>query len=158
VQTHKTVVTTEQTPAMKPVSNNNRGFSIIEVLVATAVLSISLIAVVAIIRTGTDIQVSVQHRQAARLILTSRLEERYGAGTFNMIAATDGDEKKYDILIDQRGENPLTGTLLTNIRDSTITPASGYASIPLRRVTLSLVWEETPNDSDRLSITRWVVE
>lgn len=140
---------------MKPVSNNNRGFSIIEVLVATAVLSISLIAVVAIIRTGTDIQVSVQHRQAARLILTSRLEERYGAGTYNTFSKND--DMTETVPIDPRAGDTLKGTLDTVIDSIAVSP-DGVISIPVKEVTLTLTWQETPDLTDTLSITRWVVE
>ena len=140
---------------MKQYPNNNRGFSIIEVLVATAVLSISLIAVVAIIRTGTDIQVSVQHRQAARMILMSRLEERYGAGMYNMIGGNVPDDTT--VVLDYRAVDSLTGTLSTTIVNTNISPDGGTTSIPVRQVTLTLTWQETPDLTDQLTITRWVV-
>ena len=146
----------KQPPTMKPSLSGNRGFSIVEVLTAAAILSISLIAIVAIVRKGTDIQMSVQHRQAARLILTSRLEERYGAGTYNMITA--GTSVDTGIVIDPRSGTPLTGTLTTQITNSNFSPDGSTISIPFRQVTLSLSWEETSDDSDSLTITRWVVE
>ncbi len=137
--------------------NNNRGFSIVEVIAAAAILSIALIAIVAIIRTGTDIQVSVQHRQAARLILTSRLEERYGAESYNTLSTGTTNDS---VTIDQRTGNLLRGNLATVIRLDSISLSSPVPIRPAtyKEVTLTLTWQETPDYSDTLAISRWVVE
>ena len=144
-----------QTLIMKPAFSNRRAFSIVEVLVAVAVLSISLVATVAIIRKGTDIQVSVQHRQAARMILTSRLEERYGTGTYNTFSKND--DMTETVPIDPRSGDTLKGTLVTTIDSIAVSP-DGTISIPVKTVMLTLSWQETPDYSDSLTITRWVIE
>ena len=138
---------------MMQCNSQNCGFSIVEVLVAATILSLSTIAMVVMIRKGTDIQVSVRHRQAARLALAARLETN-GLNTFNSLAAPSTADDS--VSIDIRDTDTLKGNIRTDISNETI--SINGSNIPVKRVRLLISWQETGDEQDSLAMERLVTE
>lgn len=136
------------------------GFSLVELLVAASILGITVIAVVAVIRKSRDIQVSLQHRQAARILLERRFEKLYGPGSFNRIPEDDPDDST--VVIDNDGTYTLTGDLKTHFENTTETTNDGK-TIPVKKVTLTIRWDEYENEEgaverDSLTLEKWIAE
>lgn len=131
---------------------SNRGFSIIEILISAAILSVAIIAIVTIVRKGRDIQIADKHRQEARAILNARFESIYGNGSYGSIQPGTSDTI---VVIDERPEGvPLTGVLTSTVVQVNV-DVSG-TRIPTRQVTLSLVWDDFESESDTITMEKWL--
>lgn len=59
------------------VISNEKGTTLVELLVAATIMLVIIAAVIAVIRTGTELEISDNHRREARSILTSWLEDNF---------------------------------------------------------------------------------
>lgn len=132
---------------------NRQGFSIIELLVAATILSVTIVAVVSMVRKSQEIQLAEKHHQEVRAILNAQFEQLYGYKQFASIAVKDTVKS---VVIDNRNGSPLTGTLYVSI-DSNGEMASGTL-VPVKKVSLSVAWDEAENERDSLILTKWVAE
>jgi prepilin-type N-terminal cleavage/methylation domain-containing protein len=136
---------------MKHLKKN--GFSLVELLVAALILAIATVAVVSMVRKSREIQLSDNHRQEVRAIINAAFEKSYSYRQFSSISVQD---TSMNVLIDNRTGTPLNGTMYVSI-DSTSESASG-TSVPLKKVTLAISWNEDENERDSISLTKWVAE
>lgn len=137
---------------MNMTSGNNRGFSIIEVLISAAILSIAVTAIVTVVRKGRDIQMADKHRREARAILNARFENMYADGSYESIQVGTSHDS---VIIDERPEGvPLMGELTESVEEVNVS-VSG-TQIPTRQVTLSLIWNDVGIEMDSISMVKWV--
>jgi prepilin-type N-terminal cleavage/methylation domain-containing protein len=132
---------------------DNHGFSLVELLIAASIMAITVVAVVSMVRKSREIQLSDTHRQEVRAILNAQFEKSYGFDRYASIPVRDSAST---VIIDTREGNPLNGTLLVEI-DSTVEYASG-TPIPVKKVTLSVIWNETEDETDTITMSKWVAQ
>jgi hypothetical protein len=125
-----------------------RGFSLVETLVAAAVVSIAVIAVVAVIRKGSEQMVVNKHRGVARAIVDSTLEgPRFYPENYQTIPATIAS----DVVA-------LTSNLNAT-RTFTITSATIAGEIPYKDIKVRLQWTEPSGGAtDFVEMERMVPE
>jgi prepilin-type N-terminal cleavage/methylation domain-containing protein len=140
--------------AMKP--RNDRGFSLVEVLVAAAVIALSLFAVVAVVRKGQDMIAIEKHRGMARGIIEQTLEKPpYQPEYYNSLT-TISSPTATNVIIDP-GMNPnLQGSLTVAVGAEVTTVNSVTA--PYRAVTATVTWTESGSPSQTVTITKWLAD
>jgi Tfp pilus assembly protein PilW len=140
--------------AMK--DRNDRGYSLVEVLVASAVVALSLIAVVAVVRKGQDMVSLQNHRAMARGIVERTLEqppfqpEYYGTIPSPFTTTIDNN-----VIIDTLTTPSLKGTLTVSVG---LENATLIADAPYRAVTVTLTWTEPGGSNETVTIAKWLAD
>ena len=129
------------------------GFTIVEVLVAAVILSLSVVGTVAMVRKSQDMISQDKNRRAARGFIVKTLEqssfepENYAALTTSTTTQS----------VSINAAASINGTLITEISDEqTQTGASntfGVAvDIPYREITVTVKWNETGDKKDSVQV------
>jgi len=120
-------------------------------------MSVTVFAIVAIMRQSTDLQVSDYHRRQARAIIMNLFETTFainswsGAGNFTntelgftINQAIGGQVTVQNIPIDQQvGNNtPLQGIMTIVVTPGNVNPGDGTALIPVADVRITLEWQD----------------
>lgn len=126
------------------------GYSLAELLIAVSIFSITIIALVGVLRKGSEISTTDGHRKRARALIDSCFESAsYQPANYANLAAVSRA-----VLVDPRGNgtaDDLAGTLRI-----TVTPGTDNSSgtaIPFTRVTISVTWPE-PEGSQAISLEK----
>ncbi|MBN2036990.1 MAG: type II secretion system protein [Chitinispirillaceae bacterium] len=134
----------------------NRGFTLVEILVAAVVISLSLFATIAMVRKAQELTSLDRHRRAARAIIERTLETpTYTRDAYYGLAAGTQNQ---NVLIDKR--NNLQGTLTVTVgNEQNINGAMGIA-IPHKRITMTVTWQErsaaNTTTTESVNIEKWV--
>jgi prepilin-type N-terminal cleavage/methylation domain-containing protein len=124
--------------------NSFSGFTLVEVLISSILVTICLSAVAVVTRVGTDLQVSDNNRRQARSILRSTFENDYG---FRQYGAIPDSAVMWNIVnIDPRGGNILEGRLTKVTTSDSVNTVPG-TRVPVKVITLTLAWDEQATGS-----------
>jgi prepilin-type N-terminal cleavage/methylation domain-containing protein len=132
---------------------NIRGFSLVEVLVASLVIALSVVAVVAFVRKGQEMLAIDKHRRMARGIVERTLEnDQYQPEKYNnLVTATS----TASVVIDEEMDPDLNGSL-TQAVSAEQRLIYGTDTIPYRTVTATVMWTERGGNSDTVRIAKWL--
>ena len=132
---------------------NNKGFTLVEILVAGVVIALSLFATVAMVRKGQEMIALDKHRRMARGIIERTLEDSdYQPGDYNNLA-TITSPTPTDTIIDPKGN--IHGSLTVAVGAEQ--PLINGAAIPYRIITAAITWAELGSASNEtVSISKWV--
>src|SRR5512137_2385808 len=117
-----------------------QGFSLAELLISVAIFSITVIAIVSVLRSGSELSTTDGHRKRARAVMDSCFESAsYQPSNYTNLANV-----ARSVLIDARDEgnagDDLTGSLRITV--AVVTDNSAGSSVEYKRVTLSVSWQE----------------
>lgn len=131
----------------------NYGFTLVEMLVSAAVMSVAVVILVAVVRTGRELEVSDLHRRRARALVDSVLEEpAYQYTNFGAMPIIDPDPG-IPVVIDPRDpadeDDDLEGSLWISVYDST-------APLVHKQVRAAVRWRE-PEGMDTIVMEKRVV-
>jgi hypothetical protein len=131
---------------------HNRGFSIVELLVAAAITGIIIIAVVAMARKGGELETTAIHRRAARRIITSYFESmEYDASNYGTLTSTVVGGVCLDTGVDTENEDDdFSGELDITVIDTLI------EGMPAKRVTMTIEWEEAGGAEESVSVSKLI--
>jgi prepilin-type N-terminal cleavage/methylation domain-containing protein len=136
-------------------SCNNRGFTLIEILVAATIISISLVSVVAFVRKGQEMITIDKHRRVARGAVERTLENtQYQPESYNNLPPIPAAPITTDIIIDAEMTPNIQGSLVVTIGNEQAT-VNGNAA-PHRAITATMTWTELGGNSETVSITKWL--
>jgi prepilin-type N-terminal cleavage/methylation domain-containing protein len=121
------------------------GFTLVEVMISAILVTICLSAVAAIVRVGTDLQVSDNNRRQARMILRSTFENEFGFRQYGTIP--DSTVRDTIVDIDPGDGNVLKGELTKTTCSDSVSSVTG-TRVPVKIITLSLKWNEPGADSN----------
>lgn len=132
---------------------NHKGFSLVEILVAAAVISLSLFATVIMVRKGQEMINLDKHRRMARGIIERTLEnDDYQPANYNGLTTITAPTPK-DTVIDP-GAN-IHGSLSVYVGAEQ--PTINGAAIPYRIITAAITWAEVGSTSNEtVSISKWI--
>jgi len=132
---------------------NNKGFSLVEVLVAAVVLALALFATVAMVRKGQEMIALDKHRRMARGIIERTLEnDDYQPASYSSLATITTPTPK-DTVIDPKGN--IHGSLTVTVGAEQ--PTINGAAIPYRVITAAITWAELGSASNEtVSTSKWV--
>ncbi len=131
--------------------NNQYGYSLVELLVAATIAAVAITAIMAVVRTGREIEQSLIHRQQARILITSWMEDSVNEESFStIITGTRSDS----MIINSIMSDTLKGERVAAIVESTIVVDT--SSILIKKATVTISWDELWGESDTLSISKWV--
>jgi type II secretory pathway pseudopilin PulG len=121
-----------------------KAFSLVETLVAAAIVGLAVLSVIAVVRKGQDQMAVDKHRRAARAIADTTLEgKRFLPSNYYLIPATiDPDSVTLD------------GTLKGG-RSIVIKPEK-HGGIPAKRVTLTIQWLEPGTSESSVELKKLV--
>jgi prepilin-type N-terminal cleavage/methylation domain-containing protein len=117
-----------------------RGFSLAELLVSVAIFSITVVAIVSVLRTGNELSTTDGHRKRARAVMDSCFESAsYQPSNYSNLASV-----ARAVLIDARDPgdagDDLTGSLRITV--AVVTDNSTGIQVEYKRVNLSVSWQE----------------
>jgi len=132
---------------------NNKGFTLVEILVAGVVIALSLFATVAMVRKGQEMIALDKHRRMARGIIERTLENsQYLPENYNNLVTITSPTPK-DTVIDQKVN--IHGNLTVAI--SAEQPAIN--GVPYRVITAAINWAELGSaGNETVSINKWLAD
>jgi type II secretory pathway pseudopilin PulG len=137
------------------------GFSLIEILVAGALIALSVLTVVAFVRKGQEMIALQKHRAMARGIILQRLEQPpYQPEYYNNLT-TIASPVPTEVTLDTSTNPDIVGKLTISISDSTAQITSGISDNDAmhRVITATIKWVEYGrNDSESVSSTKWLAD
>jgi hypothetical protein len=121
------------------------GFSLVEVLVASGIVCLAAIAVIAVVRKGQEQLWVDKHRRAARAIVDTLLENpRYSPGNFTFIKDSFGT-----------GTYQLESNL--QAKDTVRITSETDSGVPYKKIRVKLQWVEFAGGTiDSVAMERWV--
>jgi prepilin-type N-terminal cleavage/methylation domain-containing protein len=125
------------------------GFTLVEVLVAAAVLVIIIAAAIAALRKGVELEVSDNHRREARTLLHAVLERDFDYRNYATVNICDSI---YNDTLD-RGSGLLADVRTVVTMDSTM--YSGQ-NISLKKVIITVSWQEPAADNESIRMEKWL--
>jgi prepilin-type N-terminal cleavage/methylation domain-containing protein len=144
---------TDKDRTMKP--RNDQGFTLVEVLVASVVVAISIFSVIAFVRKGQDLLAIDKHRRMARGIIERTLENaKYQPENYNNLVSTSATS---DVVLDEERSPNLHGSLTVAVGDS-VTQVNGI-NAPYRPIKATVTWKEpgrAAGNDETVSITKWL--
>jgi prepilin-type N-terminal cleavage/methylation domain-containing protein len=136
-------------------SSGNRGFSLVEVLMAASVITLSLVAVVTFVRKGQEMTNLQKHRAMARGFVQSQLENPpFQPEYYNTLSSIPS--LPTDSVVDIDAAMNLHGALTVSI-GAEQADVNGIAS-PYRPVTATVIWTEPGGDNDTVTMTKWLAD
>lgn len=119
----------------------NNGFSLIEVLIAAAVVGLSLFAVIVMVRKGQELLLLNKHRSEARGIIERTLENSSFDPENYKSLVTKTNPAPQDVIIDSKAG--LHGTLTDTVKaEQNQTGVDPLTLIPFREIVLTISWPE----------------
>jgi hypothetical protein len=131
------------------------GFSLVEALVAGVLIMLSVVAVVAVINTGSLFETNDNDYRQARAVIRSVFEQQYNFRDYNTIpeSATTSETA----VIDERQGNALNGTLTTRIaKDSVAT--TGGVKVQFKRISITCAWQGADGANDSVTLVKTVTK
>ena len=135
------------------------GFTLLEVMVASVIVVISIAAVVAMVRKGQELTSDDGHRRIARSLITTKLESStYDYTNYGNLSAGSTIDT---VVIDTRGTTAKTDDIkgvrtITVGAEQTITGTSSI-SVPYKVLTLRVTWQE-PEGMDTVQIQKQIAQ
>ena len=124
------------------VKRNPNGFTIVEVLVAAIVVSVSIIGTVSLVRKAQELTSLDRHRRAARLIIDSRLEQATYQ-QMNYAGLVPGTmTQEVEIEPPSASSAAIAGTLQISVTGVLKKAGTGGKDMPYKDVVLSVAWQE----------------
>jgi len=112
-----------------------------------------VVAVVGLIQKSGEIRIESNHRITARAIINRELEQRYRSKMFNALSDTESADT---VTIDSRTGISLYGNMSTKTESGSATCA-GNMEVPVKKVTISVSWNEYNEAPHSVSVSRWLV-
>jgi prepilin-type N-terminal cleavage/methylation domain-containing protein len=147
----------------RPALSNARGFSLVEVLVAAVLLSLTLVALIAIIRKGREIDINDLHRRQARTLICAQFESQtYQQTNYPNLRAAAPSSVSTTVTVDPRignGGVALTGTLRIDVTRPALTMngVNGVQNIAPVKVVGTVLWNE-PNFADSVVLEKYLTQ
>jgi prepilin-type N-terminal cleavage/methylation domain-containing protein len=114
------------------------GFSLVELIAASAIIALTILVLVGVLRKGRDISASTMHRQRARAIIDSCFESpSYSFHNYSTIPT----KTRFPVLIESRLNNPIGGFLDIDTVPGSRTTTTGDPVV-CKRVYMSVSWKE----------------
>jgi Tfp pilus assembly protein PilV len=151
-----------RTPLKKDICPQCRtcgGFTLLEVMVASVIVVISIAAVVAMVRKGQELTSDDGHRRIARSLITTKLESStYDYTNYGNLADTSITDS---VIIDTRGTATTADDIkgvrtITVANEQTIAGTAGI-TVPYKLLTFRVIWRE-PEGMDTVQIQKQIAQ
>lgn len=130
---------------------HNKGFTLIELIVAAFIVGLVVLSVVATIRKSRETDITYFHHHNARAIIDSCFESvKYSYSQFDSIPSVSGAS----FILDPRNGNSLMGTLNISVTVDSV-PAEGSIYVVFKKCSATLSWSE-PEGTENETITKSV--
>ncbi|MDR2577923.1 MAG: prepilin-type N-terminal cleavage/methylation domain-containing protein [Chitinispirillales bacterium] len=154
---------------------NNRGVTLVELVVAAVIMLIAVIAIVAVVRTSTDLQITDHHRRQARAHIVNVFEASFAYNMFHdefyvintpgggIITVDVGDlpfetDEPIPVVIEVRDNgNDFMGNM--NIRiDAEAAIPNASINVPAHRITIEVCWLELNTGDECITLVKRLVD
>jgi prepilin-type N-terminal cleavage/methylation domain-containing protein len=136
---------------------SNKGYSLVEVLVAAAIITLSLVAVVAFVRKGQEMITVQKHRAMARGIVQRTLESgQYQSENYKNLPAQPATPTTTNVVIDAETNPNIPGSLTVTVGDEH--PKVNNRATPYRAVTVTVTWTEPGGSNETVSVEKWLTD
>jgi prepilin-type N-terminal cleavage/methylation domain-containing protein len=138
-------------------NRTNAGFSLVEVLVAAAVIAISLFMVAGFVRNSQKLISLDRHHRMARAIMRNALETAQFQPENYYSLATGCPTAGQSVVIDAGRTPNLTGILKVCIKDEvTTTPTNTGIPVPYRKIVDTVSWTEPDAGTQTVNGEKWL--
>jgi type II secretory pathway pseudopilin PulG len=135
---------------IKQVNKNScTGFTIIEVLVSSILLTFLMITAVLFLRRGRDIEARDFQRRTARHIIENQFEIKYNHKRFDEFES--GDHYNQNITVNNKQYILTTDIERIDVQAIDNIVLDGY------KITANVSWQ-TPTGPDELELTKWIAD
>jgi prepilin-type N-terminal cleavage/methylation domain-containing protein len=132
-----------------------KGFTIVEILIASVIVSVAVVGTVTLVRTSQDLSTLDRHRRAARFIIDSHLEQMayQQVGFAGLTAGTTTRTVTIDSLVNGR----LAGVMTASVSERLTKSGKNSTSTPYKKIVLKIKWLELGwTDSASVRVEKWV--
>lgn len=127
-----------------------QGYTLVEVLVASTIIAISVISLVLLLRKGREIETVSIHRRAAHRIADSLLEmPRFTPTGYNLLGPSNDS---FQTVLQERSGGDVIASVRTSIGNE-----ATCSGVPCKKIHLNISWEE-PEGAESLAIARWMAK
>jgi type II secretory pathway pseudopilin PulG len=112
-------------------TGSNKGYTLVELIVAAVIIALSVITVVIVIRVGANLTAESNERRAARSLIQGRFERDYNLWKYNEILPT---ENPVEEIITDDPAFPNGAKLSTTVTEATV------ADVPVKKIAATLEW------------------
>jgi hypothetical protein len=141
---------------LKRTSSNRKGFTLVELLVSASIILLCIIAIVAMLRKGREIDINDRYRRNARAHVVSTLEgPQFKYTKYTDLLNNPGTTTSTVVIDTLPDGNVLTGTLTTNVGGEITATAEDGINVPYIPVTVGIVWQ-TMEGNDNITITKFI--
>jgi prepilin-type N-terminal cleavage/methylation domain-containing protein len=130
-----------------------KGYTLVEILVAAVIIAIAIVAMIAVMRKGLDIELNDMHRRNARAVICGKMESRYYSNA-NYGSLTAGTVTENDTL---DSKPVVVGTLTTTITGPTLKVNNNGVDVSYKTISMWMRWAEK-KFNDTLKIEKWVCD
>jgi prepilin-type N-terminal cleavage/methylation domain-containing protein len=135
---------------------NKKGFSLVEVLIAAAIISLSMFAIVGMVRKSQELTSIDQQRRVAKFVIAKNLESvMFQQISFPNLQAIQGTTLSQQIKMDSLPGRALYGNLETRVGSVDSIRGNGGVFIPFIDVESSVIWTVFPeNTEEKITIVK----
>jgi type II secretory pathway pseudopilin PulG len=138
----------QETKKISPLGN--KGFTIVELLVAGIITAVAGAGLITLLIKGREIDTMDKHRRQARTMIMTRFESSaYHYLNYSKLGTTIADST---VTIDIRQGTPLTGILGGAIVNATVN------AIPTKQITLYVNWTEHNGVVQSVELKKWICQ
>jgi prepilin-type N-terminal cleavage/methylation domain-containing protein len=131
---------------------NNRGFSIIELLVAATVIAVCTFGFISMMRKGGEISTADKHRRQARVTIDGLFETNYNYINYSQLKQKDFPRIDSFVIDTRPGGIPLQAAITAAISDSTVN------QIPVKIINLTAQWKEDNGEIETIALSKWITQ
>ena len=137
---------------------SEKGFSLVELIVAATITILCIISIVVMLRKGREIDINDRYRRYARSIVVSEFEKTKFHHNQYTNLLTQAGATTQSVVIDDRGaESDITGTLTTTIGAQDSIAAADGMQVPYIPVTINISWSTT-DGNDNITLTKQIAQ
>ncbi len=135
---------------------NRKGFTLVELLVSATIILLCIVAIVAMLRKGREIDIDDRYRRNARAVVVSTFESPEFKYTKYKDLLNNAGSTDSTVVIDTLADGSvITGKLTTTIGGQITATAGDGINVPYIPVTVGIVWK-TMEGNDNIIITKFI--
>jgi len=134
---------------------NQKGFTLVEILVSSAIIVLITMLTVALLRKSHELDMAYIHHRRARTLIDSCFEDiSYHYSNYQTFSAVENMPVIIDVRDKETPDDDLTGNLTVSVDEITLDAAS-FTTFNYKRLIGTVTWNE-PEGQQSISLTKFL--